>query len=179
MSKENDSNGWTLIPTHTGDFGTDYDFRAVVAQRGFGSNKAEDGMYPSGQHDSNNATLASTQGYTITFAPDSFPPVHVDVGGFWSLTYYTDETYLADTEKFAVRSADDLVLGADGSLTIYVQSAAPTDESLKANWLPSAPEESETFTVTLRLYAPADDALSREWVPPPIVPVAAVNQYGL
>ena len=179
MSSENDLNGWTLTPTHTADFGTDYDFRAVVAQIGFAFNKAEDGMYPSGQRDSNNATLSSTQEYTITFAADSLPPVHSEVGGFWSLTYYTDDFYLADTEKFAVRSADGWVLGDDGSLTIYVQPTAPTDESLKANWLPSVSEESETFTITLRLYAPADAALSREWVPPPIVPVAVVNQYGL
>ncbi|KAH7097440.1 hypothetical protein BKA62DRAFT_759928 [Auriculariales sp. MPI-PUGE-AT-0066] len=170
---ENRVNSWTIMPDNVGEFGTDYDFRAVVAKVVLAANKKEDALYPSATVDSTNATLSSSESYTITFPKGQLPPSRDDVGGFWSLTYYTSDSWLGHTEKFAVRSRDELVFGNDGSFTIYVQPEAPGDATLKANWLPTAPNDTEAFSITMRIYIPQDTALNGDWVPPPLLKAEA------
>ncbi|KAH7097437.1 hypothetical protein BKA62DRAFT_833247 [Auriculariales sp. MPI-PUGE-AT-0066] len=174
MSKENAVNSWVIAPPNIGDFGTDYDLRAVVAKIGIGANKVEDALYPSGQRDATNATLLSNTAYSITFSSGQLPPHKSESGGFWSLTYYyAPEVYLAHVEKFAVRSADPLIFADDGSLTVYIQPEAPANATLKPNWLPSSPSDSKEFSVTLRIYVPGEDVLNGGWVPPPIIKATA------
>ena len=54
--------------------------------------------------------------------------------------------------------------GSDGSLTLYVQSRAPSGRR-RANWLP-APRG--RFRLIMRLYEPGRRALSGDWRPPPV-----------
>jgi hypothetical protein len=52
---------------------------------------------------------------------------------------------------------------ADGSVTIYVQSDAPTE---RANWLP-APKDAD-FSLFIRAYWPEDVTLNGSWTPPAV-----------
>ena len=67
-------------------------------------------------------------------------------------------------DRYAIGDRDRLKLGADGSLTLYLQHASPGKEN-ESNWLP-APEGD--FNLILRIYWPRPDALSGAWVPPPV-----------
>jgi hypothetical protein len=59
------------------------------------------------------------------------------------------------------------VLNQDGSLSIYIQSSAPTADKV-SNWLP-APKGS--FNLTLRLFIPQDSVLKGMWTTPAVVKV--------
>jgi hypothetical protein len=51
----------------------------------------------------------------------------------------------------------------DGSLTIYVQAAPPTDPLQRANWLP-APKDAD-FSLFMRSYWPKTDIIDGSWTP--------------
>lgn len=74
--------GWQV--TKTGDCGTDYFFRAVIAFAGLGANLAKDAIYPTATTDARGQPLDTSQhDYVNTFASKKeLPPVN----GFWSLT---------------------------------------------------------------------------------------------
>ena len=55
------------------------------------------------------------------------------------------------------------VTNGDGSLDIYIQHEAPSDEKQRANWLP-APEGG--FYMNFRLYVPDDSLQKGTWKPP-------------
>ena len=57
---------------------------------------------------------------------------------------------------------------ADGSLTIYVQTDAPTDPAQRANWLPAP--ASEDFSLYIRTYWPESAITDGRWTPPPVTP---------
>jgi hypothetical protein len=59
------------------------------------------------------------------------------------------------------------VPNADGSVSIYIQHAAPA--GLESNWLPS-PEGS--FILWLRVYLPGESILAGEYNVPPVVEAA-------
>jgi hypothetical protein len=58
----------------------------------------------------------------------------------------------------------ELRLGADGSITIYVQKDSPGKER-EANWLPAP---NGPFYMVMRLYGPKPEALEGKWTPPPL-----------
>ena len=155
-------NGWTYI-TDIGTYGTDYNLRAVIALIGLGANLPIDAVYLSTIQPMN-----GTIPYTVTFNANELPPVLA----FWSITYYTAQSYLSNNtfNRYAVRSADPLVYNANGSLTIYVQTDPPTNTTLQPNWLPS---QSPSFLLTLRLYNPLPQVLNKTWTPPTITPQQA------
>ncbi len=59
----------------------------------------------------------------------------------------------------------------DGSLTLYLQHAAPGAPGARANWLPAP---AGRFHLIMRLYQPRDAALSGTWKPPPVIRTGAV-----
>ncbi len=61
-------------------------------------------------------------------------------------------------------SSKDLAL-RDGSLTIHVQAAAPSDPMQRANWLPAPTGE---FSLYIRAYWPGVEILEGSWTPPPV-----------
>jgi hypothetical protein len=59
------------------------------------------------------------------------------VNGFRSLTIYNEHhVFVANKiDRFSVCTKNsDLVVAADGTLTIYVQADEPTDAAHRANW---------------------------------------------
>jgi len=59
----------------------------------------------------------------------------------------------------------DLVFAKDGSLTVYVQSQAPSDREQRMNWLPAP---SDDFSLYVRAYWPKSAVTDGSWTPPPI-----------
>jgi hypothetical protein len=158
-------NGWQV--TKTGDYGTDYFFRAVIAYAGLGANLAKDAVYPTAKTDAQGQPLdTSKNNYVITFAnKDALPPVK----GFWSLTLYDSHFFFFKNplDRQALSQRDRLVANPDGSIDLYIQSQPPPKEK-QANWLP-APRG--PIVLMLRLYWPSEtppSILDGSWKPPAI-----------
>jgi hypothetical protein len=154
-------NGWNVLLS-TGNYGANYDVRAVVAHVGLGANLPEDAVYPTARVDADGNALDGQHRYIVQFEKDAIPPVRA----FWSLTVYDRDQYLVGNERdrFALGDRDPLKRNADGSITIYLQAESPGKDK-ESNWLPIPPEE---FNVMLRLYWPQKAVLDGEWAPPPI-----------
>ena len=100
----------------------------------------------------------------MTFAKGQTPPVN----GFWSLTLYNEPHFFAPNEmkRYSVGTKNkDLVFAADGSLTISVQSDAPSDIAQRANWLPAPTAD---FSLYVRAYWPKGAVTDGSWTPPPV-----------
>jgi len=100
----------------------------------------------------------------VTFAKGQTPPVN----GFWSLSIYNEHHFFVANEinRFSVGTKNkDLAYGADGSLTIYVQSTAPTDPQQRKNWLPAP---TGPFSLYVRTYWPKPAVLDGSWTPPAV-----------
>lgn len=115
--------------------------------------------YPGGE------LLNGGAGAMIRFEGDALPPAD----WFWNVTVYdagTTAMYPNPTGRVSVGSkTEGLASGEDGSVTVYVSHAEPTDPAYRANWLP-APEGD--IYLALRLYGPQDEALEGRWTPPPV-----------
>ena len=129
--------------------------------------------------------------YTVRFRPGQLPPVNA----FWSLTMYELPASLLTEnpiDRYLINSPmePNLVRGADGGITIYVQHQSPGKDK-EPNWLP-APKG--PFFMVLRQYWPKPEALDGSWkvpqavraapssFPPPTAPararVPAVARHG-
>ncbi|MFN8498855.1 MAG: DUF1254 domain-containing protein [Anaerolineae bacterium] len=159
-------NGWRVMRRNIGTYGFDYVQRASVWVGGPLANVVEESLYPSAVFDSHGEMLTG-QGnrYVIHFTPGQTPPVAF----FWSLTIYKLSDGMLVENPINRYSIGDrtkgVQYGADGSLTLYVQHDAPSEDEM-ANWLP-APDE--PFYLTLRLYGPDETAIAGQWRPPAIV----------
>jgi hypothetical protein len=145
-------------------FGTDYFTRTAVAKSNILVNKPNETKYFYQDLDADGVRLNGENKYTVTFAREQFPPVK----GFWSLTLYDQDHFFAPNEikRYSVGTKHkDLKLGADGSLTIYVQAETPSEPAQRANWLP-APREA--FSLYLRAYWPQPAIASGQWTPPAV-----------
>jgi len=155
-------NGWgkAYQAPNMGNYGTDYNFRALVAYVGLGANILQDAVYPNTALDGDGNLLDSDSKYVVHFKKDQMPPVNA----FWSLTLYNDQNFLAENpiNRFALGDRDGLAFNADGSLDIYVQRENPGKEKY-SNWLP-APAKGN-FELTLRLYWPKDEVFNGTWKP--------------
>lgn len=158
-------NGWQVMKT--GEYGTDYMFRAVIAYAGLGANLAKDAIYPTAKTDSQGQPLdTGKNNYVITFAnKDALPPVK----GFWSLTLYDAQFffYKNPLNRQTLSQRDKLVANPDGSIDLYIQNQPPPKDR-QANWLP-APKG--PIALMLRLYWPSEtppSILDGSWKPPEI-----------
>jgi hypothetical protein len=155
-------NGWFIPPADTGDYGTDYRFRAVVALFGIAANRPAEAMYIVGVTDPTHARLSGADDYLIHFPPGELPPARY----FWSLTMYNEQFFLAANpiNRYEIGNrTPGLQRNPDSSLDIYVQHTAPLGH--ESNWLPAP---SGTFEMTLRLYGPFPSALQGRYVYPGI-----------
>jgi hypothetical protein len=101
----------------------------------------------------------------VTFPKGQLPPVK----GFWSLTLYNAHHFFSPNEqkRYSLGTKNKtLKYNDDGSLTLYVQSAAP-DADKADNWLPAP--ANEDFSLYVRAYWPEQPALDGTWTPPPVV----------
>lgn len=150
-------NGWSINDRGT-DFGDDHLLRAAVAYSQIYITPAEEALYPVCERDDRGRPLTGARRYTIRFERENRPPVDQ----FWSLTVYHAKGLLYDNpiDRYAITDrTPGLHTGADGSLTIHLQTQRPTQPG--ANWLPCPPGG---FRLMLRLYGPRNPI----WNPPPV-----------
>ena len=160
--------GWAIPNADIGDFGTDYLFRAGVAEVGLLANTQDEAMYEAGLLDSWYLplfTVLPAKTYTLSFAAGELPPAEA----FWSITVYDAEGKLVPNAlgRYSVSNSrpDELVYRPDGSVDIVFSRTDPQDPG--ANWL-ATPVGG--FSAYLRMYVPGQAALDRAWVPPPVRP---------
>lgn len=148
-------------------FGVDYFARTAVAKSNILVNAPNETKYFYQDLDSAGARLNGANRYTVTFPKGQTPPVD----GFWSLTLYNEQHFFApnDIKRFSLGTKNKgLQLGADGSLTLYVQ-ADPPPEAQRSNWLP-APAGAD-FSLYMRTYWPKVEVTEGSWTPPPVTKV--------
>lgn len=154
--------GW-VYTTRSGTYGTDYLYRAAIAQCCVGENLPQDAVYPALSSDSEGRPLDGSHKYVLHFDKGALPPVDA----FWSVTAYDADGYFIANpiKRQAVGDRSNLAANADGSIDLYIQSDSPGSDK-EANWLPvgKAP-----FTLLMRLYSPQEDFLEGKWAPPPLV----------
>ena len=155
-------NGWNLA-RDLGRYGTKYLYRAAWTFFGVGGNLVEDAFYPLSLVDGDGEPYDSVNKYVLRFAEEELPAVDA----FWSVTMYDKDSYLVanPVNRYALGDRSNLNFADDGSLTIFIQSDSPGDETA-ANWLP-APTEGG-FKLALRLYAPKQEVADGSWAPPPV-----------
>jgi hypothetical protein len=153
---------WSTINNGSA-WGTDYFTRTAVAKSNILVNIPEETKYFYQDLDEHGARLSGANMYTVTFAKNQTPPVN----GFWSLTMYNEHHFfeINNLNRYSLGTKNkNLKYNADGSLTIYVQSAKPSDAQF-ANWLPSP---KGVFTLYLRAYWPKDNVINGSWTPPAV-----------
>ena len=157
--------GWITPPGNLGNYGTFYNTRAVVAMIGLGANLNADATYPSASVDRHGKPLDGSQRYRLHFDQGALPPVKA----FWSITAYGADDLLLDNplKRYALGDRDPLVYNADGSLDLWIQAEAPSQDR-RANWLPV--RSGQAFMLNARLYWPQPAALDARWGMPGIEP---------
>lgn len=164
---------WTVnLDPEMGDYGIDYQKRAVIACIGFGANLIQDAVYYNTSQDADLTPLNCDNGqqYTLTF--DVFPPVR----GFWSLTMYDKSGALYDNaiSRYVVgHSTSNPLVREKGQTIIYIQNEPIAEDDARFNnWLPAP---AEPFTLLLRAYWPTDGEngpiINEKWKPQGVVTV--------
>jgi hypothetical protein len=159
------NNGWEILGNWVGSYGTRYLGRAIVATDLLAANTPGQTIYPIADTDVTGRPLTGADRYTIRFPKGELPPVNA----FWSLTMYNASYFLNPNQidRYAIGDrTSGLQLGRDGSLTIYIQNAAPASAAQRANWLPAP---AGTFHLILRLYQPKAAAIDERWKPAPVI----------
>lgn len=153
-------NGWSWFGDDVGNYGPDYALRAYAAYTQPGIGTKEDEVRATATLDSDGHLLNGANRYVIHFAPGQLPPVR----GFWSVTAYTQDGALGDSEPahVAVGDRSGVRRNRDGSIDVTVSSV----KRKGANWLP-APRGA--FLLVMRLYAPKPEASDGRWQPPAVV----------
>jgi hypothetical protein len=169
-----DVGGWRLASAF-GDrafYNGDWLLRAAAAKDGIYGNDAVEAVYPMTRALADGELLdGSKHDYAITFPAGHYPPVNA----FWSLTLYDGKTQLLiknPINRYLVNSPmlPQLHKNPDGSLTLYIQHKAPSQDKA-ANWLPAP---AGPIYLVMRLYWPRTEAPSvlppgaGSWQPPRI-----------
>ena len=157
--------GWSYPDLATGDYGDNDHLRALVALGGLGALPRVEAMYLTARGDKDGAPLAGTKSYRVKL------PAHMPIGGFWSLTMYSQEKdgrlffVPNELQRFAVGDRSrHLRAERDGSFEIFVQAAKPEGERV-VNWLP-APKG--PFVLLFRAYLPRAEFLDGSFRLPPV-----------
>ena len=166
MKKKEPVNGWLYWTSNAGQYGSDYEQRAMVTLIGPGLNFPQDAMYPFSEKDADGEEYdGSKHRYVMHFEKGQMPPVK----GFWSLTMYDPDFFFVPNpiNRYSLSQRDTFVENPDGSTDLYLQAESPGADK-EANWLP-APKGK--FVPMLRLYWPQDTSpsiLDGSWTPPPL-----------
>ena len=166
MKDKKPVNGWLYWTSDAGQYGTDYEQRAMVTMIGPGLNFPQDALYPFSEKDADGKDYdGSKHGYVMRFEKGQMPPVK----GFWSLTMYDPDFFFVPNpiDRYSLSQRDTFATNADGSVDLYLQAESP-GPGKEANWLP-APKGK--FVPMLRLYWPQDtppSILDGSWTPPPL-----------
>jgi hypothetical protein len=158
-------NNWNISRKGVGNYGTNYNIRALIALIALGANLNADASYPNCQLDAAGNKLDGGKKYTLHFDKGQMPPANA----FWSLTMYGADDFLVDNpiNRYTIGDRSNLKYNDDGSLDVYIQNEQPASDK-EANWLP-APKG--PFTVTMRIYWPKESYLDGSWKIPAITMV--------
>jgi hypothetical protein len=168
------STNWSMS-LDLGTYGRRYLERAAVARGGLGANLYKDAVYAGALMDNEGNPLNGAHRYVIHFGADQLPPANPDA--FWSVTLYNaglenlfDNTIGRNALGIPAVQGHEVCPSADGSLTLYVQNDAPTDDTEYCNWLPAP---AEGFLLLLRMYWPGDVLFDNDnpWIPPAVTRV--------
>lgn len=150
--------GWIFPRAHLGDFGQDYDYRAMVALGGLAALPIAEALYMAPLGPDGRTILDSRRTWTLHFPGNTLPPVDA----FWSLTLYemtpAGQGFFVDNPLNRYSIGDrtpSLTRTADGSIDVWI---SPTDPgpSRRTNWLP-APTNGAPIALSLRAYLPHPD----------------------
>ena len=134
MKDKKPVNGWLYWTSDAGQYGTDYEQRAMVTMIGPGLNFPQDALYPFSEKDADGKEYdGSKHGYIMRFEKGQMPPVK----GFWSLTMYDPDFFFIPNalNRYSLSQRDTFAANADGSVTCtQADSPGPGKE---ANWLPA------------------------------------------
>ena len=164
-----DENGWHVATNLFGSrqaLAGNWTLRAAAAMGGIYGNDAQEALYPFLATDSDGKKPdCSKNRYTLTFPAGQLPPVNA----FWSVTMYDAMTQLLvanPINRYLINSPmlPDLKKNPNGSITLYIQNAAPGADK-EANWLPAP---AGPINLVMRLYWPKEAALNGSWKPPPV-----------
>jgi len=154
--------GWRVMRSGIGVYGTNYQTRAGIAKAGLGALPAEEASYPGAwQTPDGEALDGSKFNYRLHFAANELPPVDA----FWSLTLYDTDGFMKSNEidRHSIGDRSNIQFNDDGSLDLFIQHEKPAVAI--SNWLP-APQE--PFNVLLRLYNPGPSFMKNQWRLPPL-----------
>ena len=127
-------------------------------------NVPEEAMYWTALVDGAGHALDGQHNYIMRFPAGELPPNNA----FWSLTMGNAQNRFVPNpiNRYSVGDRTGLVPNADGSVDIYMQTAAPATQA--SNWLPAP---SGKFTLWLRVYMPGAAILDGKYTVPPVVEV--------
>ncbi len=152
-----------------GQYGTNYQLRAVISQIGLGAVTSPQTIYAMSWSDHDQKPLNGSTRYVLHL---SSPPPS-DEG--WSLTVYNLKGAMIQNSinRYAFTNSSELARNPDGSVDFYLQADQPSDPAQESNWLPTA--DGQGFEVTWRLLAPRTDKIpsildGSGWQPPAIQP---------
>jgi hypothetical protein len=156
---------WMYYGDPIAEWGTDYPYRALIAQIALGANPTYVAIYPGVTDDSQNQQLSGNYKYKLHFDEGMLPPVKKP--GFWSITAYGPDTFLIPNEinRYCINDRSNVTYNQDGSLDILLQAEAPAGE-MENNWLPVG---TRNFHLIMRLYLPDMDQINGTWKIPEIV----------
>ena len=144
-------------------FGTEYEYRALIAYTGYVANPTSVALYVTTITDSSGTPISSSHSYNVHFKTNQFPPKINE--GFWSLTVYGADYFLIDNEidRYSVNDRMTFIPNEDGSVDILLSFDQPEDIS---NWLPI---DGNGILLTIRIYIPDLDAITDGWKCPTIL----------
>jgi len=156
---------WNRPDKAVGNFGTNYELRAVIALALIAALPPEEAIYMTTRSDSDGVPLTGANSYALRFAKGDLPPVQA----FWSLTMYEiDDLGRAWLVRNDLRRSSigdrtpNLTFAEDGSLELRIEHIL-TDA---ANLLPAP---AGPFTLCLRVYEPKQALLDGSYAPPVMV----------
>ncbi len=121
------TNGWTVMTTGMGSYGTYYRLRATVTAIGLGANLPQDAVYPVAEVDADGKPFDGSKRYVMHFPAGQLPPVD----GFWSLTMYNAQYFFVPNRlnRYTLSARNKLRHNADGSVDLYLQARSPAQQS--------------------------------------------------
>ena len=158
--------GWVYPPFNMALYGEDDDLRARVALGGLAALPRIEAVYISARADAEGRPLTGAKSWRVKL------PANLPVGGFWSLSMYSQEAdgrmFFVPNElnRFAVGDrSQHLRPERDGSIILFVQNSKPSGERV-VNWLP-APKGN--FVLMFRAYLPGAPLLDGSVRLPPVI----------
>jgi hypothetical protein len=155
-------NGWTTM-FGCGESGNGIVRRAACSVIFLGPiNVPQEAMYWTTSVDGAGQRLSGQHDYLMRFPAGGLPPNQA----FWSLTMGDAQNHFVPNpiNRYSVSDRSGLVPNADGSVDIYLQTAAPAGH--ESNWLPAP---SGRFILWLRVYLPGAAILDGKYHVPPVV----------